>query len=102
MIKDELKCYHSRISLEENPLGLLVNVTRNFRTGKIQDVSVSKEIVCLKSFINENLRFDIDNVKYSYWLPLYFGNIDNSNKHYQQFIKLLKHSISMMSTKSTR
>lgn len=65
LVKDELKCYHSRISIEENPLGLLVNITRNFRTGKIQDVSVSKEIVCLKSFINESLRYDIDNVKYS-------------------------------------
>jgi len=61
---------------------------------------MSKEMVCLRSFINEKVNQDFDNNKFKYWMPVYFGNLEE--KHKGQFLLLFKRAVSMMSCKSTR
>jgi len=42
----------------------LASVTRNFRNGRINEITISKELVCLRAFINEEMRQDFDNTKF--------------------------------------
>lgn len=73
MIEDELLCFHSRTPLAESTLGIGVSLSRLPRTGEIRSVTPSLDLLCLRAFQKQNVRKSIDGVKFSHWLPLYFG-----------------------------
>lgn len=70
MVQSEIRCYHSRVNYSENPIGILVKVERNFRKGTINEIKISKELVCLRAFTKEKLKKDFDNQEFKYWMPL--------------------------------
>lgn len=93
----ECLCYHSRLSIAENVVGVLINVTRLPRSGGVKEVSTSKDFLCLRAFVNEGIRLDLDNEAFQMWMPLYFGetNVDKT-------LHLLKKSLSMICTGTTK
>lgn len=76
---------------------MLINVTRFPRSGGVKDVSTSKDFICLRSFINEGIKLDLDNEKFEMWMPLFFG-IANPEK----VLHLLKKALSMICTGTTK
>jgi len=73
MIESELLCFHTRTPLSEATLGIGVSLARLPRTGEIRSVTPSIDLLCLRAFQKQNVRKSIDGVKFSHWLPLYFG-----------------------------
>jgi hypothetical protein len=73
MIEQELLCFHTRTPLSEATLGIGVSLARLPRTGEIRSVTPSIDLLCLRAFQKQNVRKSIDGVKFSHWLPLYFG-----------------------------
>ena len=72
------------------------------RTGEIKSVDPSLDYISLKSFIKENVRESTDNIAFTHWLPLYFGNIKENNESRKQVIFLAKHALSMICTGTTK
>lgn len=69
LIRQELVCYHSRISFTEDILGLGVSVERNPR-GNIKNISSPLELLSQTAF-KEGVRKSIMNdMEFSYWLPV--------------------------------
>ena len=85
MIEDELLCYHSRTPLAESTLGIGVSLSRVPRTGEIRSVTPSPDLLCLRAFQKMGVRKSIDGVKFTHWLPLYFGEDKPYEKKTQVF-----------------
>jgi len=81
MIEEELLCFHSRTPLAESTLGIGISMQRLPRTGEIRSVTPSLDLLCLRAFQKQDVRKSIDGVKFSHWLPLYFGE---SNQPYDK------------------
>jgi ubiquitin-protein ligase len=122
MISDELLCFHTRTPISESTLGIGVSLSRLPRTGEIRSVTPSLDMLCLRAFQKQNVRKSIDGVKFTHWLPLFFGESkpyekksQTFNNETQQFdnvvtkinprermIHLLKKSICFLTKKDTR
>lgn len=122
MIEQELLCFHTRTPLSEATLGIGVSLARLPRTGEIRSVTPSIDLLCLRAFQKQNVRKSIDGVKFSHWLPLYFGEsqpyevktqkFNEQTKQYdtiitkinprERMIHLLKKSICFLTKKDTR
>lgn len=76
----------------------MLQVTKVPRTGAIKTAIASLDYISIKAFLNEGIRHDSTKSKYQYWLPLYFGRKDDK----QRVLHLLKKSVSMIITNSTR
>mmetsp|Transcript_5878 Transcript_5878/g.7104 ORF Transcript_5878/g.7104 Transcript_5878/m.7104 type:complete len:228 (-) Transcript_5878:3533-4216(-) len=73
LLKDEFLCYHSRNKLPEVALGIGVSMSRLPRTGEIRSVTPTLDLLSLRAFTKQKVRRSIDNVRFTHWLPLYFG-----------------------------
>jgi len=122
MIENELLCFHTRTPLAESSLGVGVSLSRLPRTGEIRSVTPSADLLCLRAFQKQNVRKSIDGVKFTHWLPLYFGESKPYEKKSQRFnnetqqfdnivtqinprermIHLLKKSMCFLTKKDTR
>lgn len=99
---EELCCFHTKLSIKESPLGIGVSIQRLPRTGEIKAVEPSLDLLSLKAFMKEHVRESIDNIAFTHWIPLYFGNIKENNEHKKQVIFLAKHALSMICTGTTK
>jgi hypothetical protein len=64
------------MSLKEATLGIGVSITRLPRTGEIRMVTPTIDLLSLRAFIKQRVRFSLSNERFSHWLPLYFGEND--------------------------
>jgi hypothetical protein len=122
MIEEEQLCFHTRTPLKESTLGIGISLSRLPRTGEIRSVTPSLDLLCLRAFQKQDVRKSIDGVKFTHWLPLYFGESKPYEKKSQRFnndtqqfdnivsqinprermIHLLKKSICFLTKKDTR
>lgn len=122
MLEEEFLCFHTRTTLAEATLGIGVSLSRLPRTGEIRSVTPSLDLLCLRAFTKQDVRKSIDGVKFTHWLPLYFGEsepyerktqvFNNETKQYdkivdkinprERMIHLLKKSICFLTKKDTR
>jgi hypothetical protein len=122
MLEEEFLCFHTRTPLAEATLGIGVSLSRLPRTGEIRSVTPSLDLLCLRAFTKQDVRKSIDGVKFTHWLPLYFGEskpyerktqvFNNETKQYdkivdkinprERMIHLLKKSICFLTKKDTR
>ena len=96
LFEKELVCYHTKLTHNENALGLGLTISRVPRTGLIKQASPCLDYISLKAFIKEGVRVSSTNEKFTHWLPLYFG----ANK--DRTLHLAKKAISMICTSHTK
>lgn len=94
--EQETQCFHSKVQLQKTALGVGVSISRLPRTGEIRSIEATQDLLSLKSYMKENVRFSLNNQKFTHWLPVYLG--DNFDK----YLHLIKKSISMICTGSTK
>ncbi|CAD8069540.1 unnamed protein product [Paramecium primaurelia] len=113
LLEQQFICFHTKLSYkkpqipqyddetkikQESCLGILLNVSKVPRTGQIKQAVPSLDYVSIKAFLNEGLKWDSLNLKYTHWLPLYFGKTDNK----ERVLHLLQRSLSMIMTNNTK
>lgn len=76
LLKEELKCFHTKTTLKESTLGIGVSIGRLPRTGEIRDVRPTMDLICMRSFVKHKVRRSLSNEKFTHWLPLYFGETE--------------------------
>lgn len=123
LLYEELVCFHTRLSIKEATLGIGVSINRLPRTGEIRMITPTIDLLSMRAFIKQKVRYSLSNEKFSHWLPLYFGEneeyeekrkiaYDKANKKWEmktvkintrdRFIKLLHKSMCFISSGSTR
>lgn len=93
IIKDELSCFYTRQSFEEDCLGYGVSYSKNLRTGEIKSIQSPLDLLSLRAYMNHKLRLSADNDKFTHFLPIYINE-----KHGEKAIYLAKRSISIICT----
>jgi len=95
-IREELVCFHTKLNFVETALGIGLTISRIPRTGEIRMASPTMDFISLKAFIKEDVRQDLENQRFTHWLPLYFGDKEERTLH------LARKAISMVCTGSTK
>lgn len=93
LIKDELSCFYTRQSFEEDCLGYGISYSKNLRTGEIKSIQSPLDLVSLRAYMNQKLRFSANNEKFTHYLPIYINE-----KHGEKAMYLAKRSISIICT----
>jgi len=99
LLEEEMVCFHTKLRLTKDPkvvLGAGVSITRLPRTGEIRSVSTAMDLLSLQAYFRDGLRTSLSNEKFTHFLPLFFG------VEREKTIYLLKKSLSMISTGSTK
>eukprot|EP00824_Muranothrix_gubernata_P024053 TRINITY_DN67_c0_g1_i1.p1 TRINITY_DN67_c0_g1~~TRINITY_DN67_c0_g1_i1.p1 ORF type:complete len:995 (-),score=204.69 TRINITY_DN67_c0_g1_i1:1224-3914(-) len=96
LIQEEMKCFHTKLGLNESPLGTGVSISRLPRTGEIRSVEPTLDLISLKAYMKEGVRNSLDNTAFTHWLPLYFG------LEKERTLYLARKSLSMICTGSTK
>jgi hypothetical protein len=76
IIREELKCFYSRISFSEDILGIGIHIRRNYKTGVIEEIMSPLDLLSYTAF-KEGVRetvygFERHSKKatFTHWLPL--------------------------------
>ena len=91
--KNELVCFYTRQSFEEDCLGIGISYSKNLRTGEIKSIQTSLDIISLRAFMNHKLRLSSFNTRFSHWIPIYINE-----KHGKKAMYLAERSISIICT----
>jgi hypothetical protein len=76
LLLDELICYHTKLNLNEQTLGIGVSLSRLPRTGELRSVKPTLDLLSMRAFQKQKVRQGMDGDKFTHWLPLYFGEKD--------------------------
>jgi Ran GTPase-activating protein (RanGAP) involved in mRNA processing and transport/uncharacterized tellurite resistance protein B-like protein len=93
MIKDELICFYTRQTFEEDCLGYGISYAKNLRTGELKAIKSLLSFLSLRAFINHNLRLSANNEKFTHFMPIFI----NPN-HGKKAMHLAKRSMSIICT----
>lgn len=90
---DETFCFHTRLNVHQTLLGTGVAFSKLARTKQINTIYTTVDLVSMKAF-KEGLRKALNKKRFSHWIPLYFGDIKESNKeksleHFRRCLSLL-------------
>ena len=122
LLSEEFTCFHTKLRLRDQTLGIGVSINRLPRTGEIRMIVPTLDLLSMRAFTKHKVRHSLSNEKFTHWLPLYFGEkdiieiqrdvYDPETKKWEKknivinskerMIHLLKKSLSFMSTGSTR
>eukprot|EP01080_Neovahlkampfia_damariscottae_P005218 gene5218-8830_t len=91
--KNELVCFYTRQSFEEDCLGVGISYSKNLRTGEIKSIQSSLDIISLRAFMNHKLRQSSFNTRFSHWIPIYIND-----EHGKKAMYLAERSISIICT----
>ena len=84
-IVDELVCYHTKHTFEEDVLGIPINFSVNPKTEKVDYVSSSLDILSLTAFNKHQVRISPYKQPFTHFLPLYI-----SEDHFQRALPDIK------------
>lgn len=73
LITEEMICFHTKLNYNESFLGFGVSITRLPRTAEIRSVDPTVDLLSLKAFMKEGVRYSLDNAPFTHWFPLFFG-----------------------------
>ncbi|KAJ4457654.1 putative Ubiquitinconjugating enzyme subfamily protein [Paratrimastix pyriformis] len=88
-LRQQLTCYYSRRTFEEDCLGVGLCINRNIRTGRILSVTSPLDLVSLRSYMRHGVRRSAYNEAFSHWIPIYI-----SPEHAQKAIPMARNAIS--------
>jgi ubiquitin-protein ligase/Ran GTPase-activating protein (RanGAP) involved in mRNA processing and transport len=72
LYQDSLRCFHSKLGIDETHLGIGLKVTTIARNGEINQCQPILDYISLKSFYKNGIRRSVTNETFGYWMPLYF------------------------------
>jgi len=87
----ELICFHTKISFEEDILGIGVTLQMNPRTKKIQYVNAELDLISKIAFFDLGIKTSVWKEPLSHWLPLYINK-----QHGKSALPLLKKSLAVI------
>jgi len=90
-LREELRCFFTKVSFTEKPLGFGLSVRRNTRTQQIQTIKSNFDLLSIYAFNNLHVRKSAANLSFAYWMPV-FINPEHGVKAYP----LAKKAISMI------
>lgn len=64
------------MKIKEATLGIGVSINRLPRTGEIRMIVPTLDLLSMRAFMKQKVRFSLSNEKFTHWLPLYFGEKD--------------------------
>jgi len=122
LLEEEFRCFHTKLHLKDQTLGIGVSINRLPRTGEIRMVVPTLDLLSMRAYVKHKVRYSLSNEKFTHWLPLYFGEqykFDLNRKVYNQATKqwddsvvhvdtrdrcinFIKKSLAFMTTGSTR
>jgi ubiquitin-protein ligase len=91
-----LKCFHSKLGVDENHLGIGLKVTTIARNGEINQCVPILDYISLKSFYKNGVRRSLSNETFGFWLPLYF-----KQEHKEKTLFLAKKALSFICTNNS-
>ena len=98
IVRKGLICFHTKLTYQQNQLGLGLRVSKIPRTGMIREAETFYDYISLKAFIKESINKTSNNERITHWFPVFFGDGDNE----ERFLHCLKRALSMIMTNSTR
>jgi len=97
LIRQQLKCYYSRRTFEEDCLGVGLSVNRNIRTGRILSITSPLDLVSLRSYMRHKVRKSAYNEAFSHWIPVYI-----SAEHAKKAIPMARNAMSTICTGTSK
>eukprot|EP01117_Protostelium_nocturnum_P006200 TRINITY_DN2235_c0_g1_i1.p1 TRINITY_DN2235_c0_g1~~TRINITY_DN2235_c0_g1_i1.p1 ORF type:complete len:1083 (+),score=440.34 TRINITY_DN2235_c0_g1_i1:121-3249(+) len=94
-ILDELVCFHTKSTFEEDVLGFPIVFTVNPKTKEIDYIDSSMDLLSREAFFVDKIRKTVWKEKFTDWLPLY---IDED--HFERALPLLQKSLLKMTGKA--
>jgi hypothetical protein len=74
LLEKEFVCYHTKVPLSETTLGVGVSLKRAVKSGEVNNVHPTLDLLSNKAFTKEEIRTSLANEPFNYWMPLYFGD----------------------------
>lgn len=96
LYNSSLNCFHSKMGVEDGPLGFGLKITRIARTGLVKNCTTVPQLLSLKSFIKYGIRRSAGGDTFGYWFPAYLG-VDQK----ERTLHLAKRSLSFIMTNKT-
>lgn len=93
LVRNELVCFYTRQTFQEDVLGVGVTFSKNVRTGEIKSIQSPLDLVSLRAFMNHDLRLSAANEKFTHWLPLFLNA-----EHGKKAMHLAKRALSIICT----
>ncbi|KAJ3122482.1 hypothetical protein HK100_011978 [Physocladia obscura] len=87
-IIQDLRCFHRKISFEEDVLGIPIEFTVNPIKKTIDYIHSTMDLLSYSAFREDSVRKTVWSEKFSEWMPLYL-----SYEHFQRGLPLLKKSL---------
>jgi len=87
LLREELVCFQTKMDLKDGTLGIGISIRKSPRTGLIQHVNPTIDLINMRSFTKLKVRKSLDGARFSHWLPLYFGETEEfevSEEHYDE------------------
>jgi hypothetical protein len=79
-IKNELRCFHTKLSFEDDVLGIPLNVVYGAGTNRwISDISTTFDIISQQAFHEEGIRKACWKQPFKFWMPIYINEKHASN-----------------------
>jgi hypothetical protein len=76
LLAEELACFHTKMRVKETTLGIGLSISRLPRTGEIRMLTPTLDLLSMRAFTKQKVRYSLSNEKFSHWLPLFFGESD--------------------------
>jgi len=94
-LREELVCFYTRQTFEEDTLGYGISFTKNLRTGEISQLKAQLDYISLRAFMNHKVRTASNQESFTHFLPVYLNE-----KHGQKAMHLAKRALSIICTGS--
>jgi hypothetical protein len=76
LLYDELTCFHTKLKIKDTTLGIGVSISRLPRTGEIRLITPTLDLLSMRAFVKQKVRYSLSNERFTHWLPLFFGEKD--------------------------
>ncbi|KAJ3046112.1 Ubiquitin-conjugating enzyme E2 2 [Rhizophlyctis rosea] len=70
---DEMRCFITKASWEEDVLGMPIVWTKNPKTGKVDYIACEAELISRAAFLEDKVRRTVWNAPFTDWLPVYIS-----------------------------
>lgn len=96
-IRNQLTCYYSRRTFEEDCLGVGLCINRNIRTGRILSITSPLDLISLRSYMRHGVRRSAYNESFSHWIPVFI-----SPEHGHKALPMARNAMSTINTGSSK
>jgi hypothetical protein len=73
LLGEELTCFTTKMHLREATLGIGISLKKSPRTGRIQYVNPTMDLMSMRAFTKLKVRRALAGETFTHWFPLYFG-----------------------------